>query len=202
MTVSVITCAYGLFDRFLPRWREAVRQLDPQPDAVIVVTDAGLPCPWKHPQAFYLNAAVALADTDWAVISDVDDHPKRDALDGLDAVDADVWQMGFDRSDGETYIPRVLDNDAFLASDRNVYVGSSAIRIEAFNTAGGYPDVALQDWALWRRLAANGARFESSGRTHFHYMRHPNTRGTVELTASARAEHLAEMKATEALVAA
>lgn len=212
MTVTVVTCGYGpRYASFFKPWWQAVQMLDPQPDAVIASVDGFVrasgptviqaPCEWRHPQAFYLNAAIRHAETDWVVIADLDDLLMPDALDGLEDVEADVWQMGFHRSDGEIYVVPQLTADEYLASSRNVFVGSSAIRREAFLAVGGFPDVALQDWALWRRLARAGATFQSSGRTHFHFMRHPQTRGSLELTLDVRAGHVAEMMEAE-LVAA
>lgn len=207
MSVTVITCAYGTrYGRFIPNWCETIAKLDPKPDKVIVATDEMYlcpgadivkvsDCPWEYPQAFYLSAAVAIARTEWVWIVDIDDYAMPDALQGLEDVDADVWQMGFKRSDGETYVVPQLSNTEYLASDRNVYTAGSAFRVKAFRDCGGFPDVALQDWALWRRMAANGARIVSSGRTHYHYMRHAYTRGETELTLDHRAAHLAEMEA-------
>lgn len=214
MSVTVVSCAYGrTFQAFFPRWWEYVQKLDPAPDRVIVAANPGLPisgpdvvlsryCTWRHPQAYYLQKAIEMSDTDWVWQVDIDDCAMPDALAGLEKVESDVWQMGFIRSDGESYMPPQISGEEFLASERNVFVAGSAIRVEAFHAAGGFPDVALQDWALWRRLAANGATFESSGRTHFHYMRHRHTRGETELTIDVRQAHLAEMMASEAQLVA
>jgi hypothetical protein len=209
MTVTVVSCVYGDYPRFSGRWARAVGGLDPAPDAVVVASDTNLDidgawtiksvCDWKHPQAYYLQLAITRATTDWVWIVDIDDIPYKDGLDGLEELAdwVDVWQMGFDRSDGETYVPPALSPDEFLASDRNVYVGTSAIRTDIFHDCGGYPDVALQDWGLWRRLARHRAIVESSGRTHFRYVRHPDTRGENELTVDVRPDHLAEMMEAE-----
>jgi hypothetical protein len=200
VTVTVVSCAYGVNHRmFIPRWQQAISNLRPAADDVIIVTDKDTACFWRHPQAFYLNTAIAAAETDWVWIADIDDLAFPDALAGLEDVDADVWQMGFKRSDGESYVPPQITNAEYLASEQNVYVGTSAIRVEAFRDVGGFRDVALQDWDIWRRLAVNGARFQSSGRTHFSYMLHRYSRGETELTLDRRPDHLAEMEA--ALVA-
>lgn len=201
MTVTVVSCVYGpTFARFLPRWSEHVALLSPKPDAVIVAADwphdvpgarvIASECPWRHPQAWYLNQAIAAADTEWVWIVDVDDCARPDGLAGLDQVDADVWQTGYLRSDGETYVP----GPEALAAAGNMLVAGSAIRTKAFWDVGGFPDVAFQDWALWRKLQAAGARFAFSGRVNFDYMRHSHTRGATELTADRRAEHVQEMQ--------
>lgn len=208
MTVTVVSCVYGShYRRFVKRWAEAVAALDPTPDAVVVATDGSIDipgarvvesfCHWRYPQAWYLQQAISAAQTDWVWIVDIDDLAFPDGLDGLDAVAADVWQLGFERSDGEVYIPPRLSAAEFLASDRNVYVAASMIRTDIFREVAGFADVALQDWALWRRLARHGATVEPSARTHFGYMRHPRSRGATELTLDVRADHLAEMMEAE-----
>lgn len=212
MSVTVITCVYGRsgFGRFITRWAEAVRALNPAPDQVIIAADEMylvpfLPdadvlksrCRWRHPQAYYLHQAVALADTDWVWQVDIDDVAMPDALAGLDQVESDVWQMGFQRSDGELYVPPDLSNDEYLASETNPYVGASAFRVEAYRDVGGLRDVAYQDWCLWRSLAASGASFATSGRVHFRYVRHEHARGETELTIDTRERHLAEMYLAE-----
>lgn len=208
MTVTVVSCVYGQhYYKFVPRWLAAIEDLDPKPDAVIVATDGGIEipdvkviesfCHWRHPQAWHLQQAIMAAQTEWVWIVDIDDLAFPGGLAGLEDVAADVWQLGFERSDGELYTPPQLTADAFLASRQNVYVGTAMIRTDIFREVGGFRDVALQDWELWRRLAKHGAVVESSGRRHFHYMRHPRARGNAELTMDVRPEHLAEMMEAE-----
>lgn len=206
MSVTVVSCAYGLrYARFVPRWDESVAKLNPAPAEVIIAADrphafASIDtvvvskCDWQYPQAFYLNRAIRCANTEWVCVVDIDDFPMADALAGLEHVEADVWQMGFVRSDGEVYVVPQLTNDEYLASDGNPYVAASAFRRQAFDSVGGYRDVAFQDWDLWRRMAAAGKTFQSSGRTHFHYRRHPYTRGATELRPEVREQHMREME--------
>mgnify|MGYP001354196753 CR=1 FL=1 len=208
MSVTIVSCVYGdPYKRFVPRWVDAIAALKPGPDAVIVATDGDIDipdvrvvesfCHWRYPQAWHLRKAVEAADTDWVWVVDIDDLAHPDGLFGIDAVQGDVWQMGFDRSDGLSYLPPQMSAVEFLASERNVYVAGSAFQTDIFHDCGGFPDVALQDWGLWRRLARHGAKVVSSGRTHFKYMRHPLTRGDVELTLDVRPGHLAEMLEAE-----
>jgi hypothetical protein len=191
MTVTVVSCAYGDHTRFAPDWIRAVTSLEPAADGVVITEGNG--CDWKHPQAFYLNHAMSQVETEWAWIHDIDDLAFPDALAGLEDVDADVWQMGFERTDGVTHIVPQLTNDEYLASPGNPYVAASAIRVEAFLSVGGYRDLAFQDWDLWRRLASAGATFQTSGRTHFHYRQHEGSRTSTELTSWTRAMNLLEM---------
>jgi hypothetical protein len=213
VSVSIVSCIYGdRYRSFVPGWADAIRKLNPLPDHVIVAGDdaVGLPafareiigpCPWLYPQAYYLQRAIAAAETEWVWILDIDDRAFPDALEGLDEVAADVWACGFLRSDGELYIPPVTDAATVLAEPRTVVPGGSMVRTEAFRRCGGFRDVALQDWALWRSLAEHGATFATSGRAHFLYQRHPETRGARELTVERRPGHLAEMMASEQAVA-
>lgn len=208
MSVTVVSCVYGdTFARFVPRWAAHVAALDPAPDAIIVAGDREIEiegatrlacwCPWKHPQAFYLNAAIGLAKTEWVWIVDIDDCALPDALAGLDEVDADVWQIGYVRSDGRvTHIPRQDDVDTVF--ERNGLTAGSCVRVEAFRRVGGFPDVAFQDWALWLRLVGGGASFAFSGRAGYRYMRHPASRSELELQPKLRQRHLDEMEAVVA----
>lgn len=211
MTVTVVSCVYGpAFAAFVPRWLEYVKRLDPGPDEIIVSSDVAFglnspqlvsDCPWRNPQAYYLQRAIMRASSDWVWIVDIDDCAMVDGLAGLDEVDAEVWQLGFRRSDGETYIPQPISPDEYLASPSNMLVGGSMVRTDAFRRVGGFPDVALQDWALWRLLMRDGATFAFSDRPHFDYMRHSCSRGETELGLERRPEHVAEMMETERALA-
>jgi hypothetical protein len=202
--VTIISCLYGsTHDDYLSDWLNAVGMLNPAPREVIVGTER-----YRHltsvlevfrrrqngyPQAFHLNNALQEVRSEWVWIHDIDDLAFPDALQGIEHVDADVVQAGYERSDGEVYIPPVLDNDEILALDHNPFVAGSFVRTDILTDAGGFPDVALQDWALWRRLARMGAVFASSDKPKFRYMRHGRTRGATELTLQQRDWHMAEM---------
>lgn len=193
--VTVVSCLYGdLFGQFVPRWEEAVAALDPPPAATVLAVNEDLGS-WRYPQAGHLNAAVEQVETEWVWFLDIDDIAFPDALEGLDRVASDVWQLGYLRSDGEEYIPPQLSADEVLAAERNPFVAGSCVRTEAFRRVGGFRDIALQDWGLWRALAAAGASFQPSGRAHFHYMRHAETRGERELDIQSRPGHMQEMEA-------
>lgn len=202
--VTILSCLYGsTHDDYLPDWLGAVGMLNPAPCEVIVATDR-----YRHltsilevsrrrqrgyPQAFHLNSALREVRSEWVWIHDIDDLAFPDALQGIVDIDADVVQSGYERSDGEVYIPPVLANDEILGLDHNPFVAGSFARTDILMDAGGFPDVALQDWALWRRLARMGAVFASSERPRFKYMRHGRTRGARELTPGLRQMHTGEM---------
>jgi hypothetical protein len=208
---TVISCLYGdSHDEYVDEWVRALRGLDPAPAWVIVGTDrprliggvleVEADAGGRYPQPAYLNAALELVRTEWVWQLDVDDVAFSDALEGLELVAGDVWQLGYTSSDGEDYRPPQLAGAELLELDRNPFVAGSCIRASTLRAVGGFPDVALQDWALWRELARAGASFVSSSRSHFYYRRHAMTRGQTELTISARAEHLEEMLARETRV--
>lgn len=212
MTVTVVSCLYGNngYDRFLDRWWASVQALDPAPDQVIVATDqpcslAGAVasvCPWDHPQAWYMNQAIMAAETDWVWILDLDDQALPDALEGLEDVQASVWQMGYQRTDGMIHIPPRLTNQEYLDGyPANPYTEGSAIRTESFWAVGGFQDLAFQDFALWRRMARLGCTFQPSGRVHYRYNQHPNARSAIELVPATRAGNLAAMHELERAVA-
>jgi len=205
--VTVVSCLYGDrgYEWFIDRWAEAIRLMDPQPEDVIVATDREYVCPyeqrvsdchWNHPQAYYLQDAIMAATSEWVWIVDIDDVALPDALEGIAEVDADVWQMGY-VTNGEEYVVPQLTGDEYLSHGGNPYTAGSAIRTESFWRCGGFADVAFQDFALWRRMAFRGARFQSSGRVHYRYMRHQSSRSDVELTKDKRTAHMAEMIESE-----
>lgn len=204
--VTIISCLYGnSHDDYLGDWLAAVKRLDPAPREVIIATDRYRHLTdgvlevfrrrngWTYPQAFFLNAALAEVQTDWIWILDIDDVAYPDALSDIDEGTADVFQMGFLRSDGETHVPSPLD--LLQLDERNGLVAGSMVRTEAIRGVGGFRDVALQDWDLWSRLAEAGAFFAFSDRPRFLYRRHANTRGARELTMAERTRHMAEMEA-------
>jgi hypothetical protein len=148
---------------------------------------------WRYPQAYYLTKALGHVTTDWVWIHDIDDLAFPDALEGIDEVDADVFQMGYLRSDGEVYLPPPFTAEEFIACSTNRFVSGSCVRTSVLREVGGFPDCALQDWALWLKLAYSGATFASSERARFHYRRHSQARGEIELTLHERAQDMAEM---------
>lgn len=193
MTVGIVSCVYGDYEQFFPRWSASIDGLTRQPDEAHVVYG---PRGWRHPQAELLDRAIRRIGTEWVWVLDIDDEALPDGLDGLDALDADVWQFGYTSADGTVqHVPPRLDNDEYLAMRRNPYASSSAFRVAAYVEAGGYPDVAFQDWALWRRFARAGARFAFSDRAHYVYHRHADTRSARELTPARRAANESEMLA-------
>ncbi len=186
MTVAVVSCVYGTdYDQFIPEWENALKNLTRPADEIILHHGERLPDE-EYPQARLLNEAVLQATSEWIWKLDVDDLALPDALDLIDYVASDVWLMGYVHSvDGE-YVPPALPNDQYLASSKNTYPSMSAFRREAFLEVGGYPLIGHEDWGLWRRMARANCAFESSGRVHCMYRRHPQSRTETEFSQDAR----------------
>ena len=211
--VTVVSSVYGdrNYHSFVPRWFKAIRNLENPPAEIIIGTDRPTyesavevvsENRWTYPQAFHLQDAISHASTEWVWICDIDDLAMPDALNGIEDVTEDVWQMGYVRQPDELYyVPPQLAAAEVLASEKNRFVAGSAFRRDAFEEVGGFPDVAFQDWGLWRRMALHGMRFKSSGRAHFYYNRHLATRGATELTMDRRVAQTAEMMESETRVA-
>lgn len=200
--VTVVTCLYGDrgHERFVEAWLDSIDALNTQPYDVIIASDQRnllhlySVCTWNNPSAYYLQQAVMAAETEWVWILGIDDTALPDALDGIEDVKEDVWQMGYHRSDGVTHIPPQLTGAEYLLKG-NCFTAASAIRTNAFRAVGGFPDIAFEDFGLWRRLAANGATFKSSGRVHYRYNLHEQTRTAVEFVPERVEEYEAEVLA-------
>lgn len=190
--VAIIAPLYGdEYDHFVPAWFDAIAALDRQPDEVIL--HRGEPLPGETGTCARLkNEAAALSAADWIWTLDVDDLALPDALTGIDDVDADVWAMGYTGVDGE-FIPDVIPNDEYLRLPTQLYPAMSAFRHISFDSVGGFPQIAYEDWGLWRRMARAGCTFESSGRVHSIYRSHPLSRTATEYTHEARPAMLIEM---------
>lgn len=214
MNVTIVSCLYGTgYERFITGWAQSIEGLNTQPDEVIVGVDRTafergqhIPralavrnhCDWRHPQAFHLQKAIERAETEWVWILDMDDFALPDALDGLEDIDADVMVVGYQRSDGVTYIPPQLTAVEYLLGGSNPFPAGSIIRRESFLKVGGFPDVAFQDYGLWRRMATAWMRFQASHRAHYVYRLHEHSRTSTELLPDRRRAHLRELQNSEA----
>lgn len=179
MSVTVITALYGHdYDRYLEGWEQAIKALNPKPDAVLIGTDRGrytelptvIAAPtqrWRSP--FYWNLCAQQATTDWVWVLDIDDRFKPDAMAILKDRDCDIVQVGYQEQDsGIIYLPPHLNNDDIANRPDCYFVCGSPIRRE-WLLANPYPDVAYTDWAQWRQSARRGARFEFADRPAYDY---------------------------------
>lgn len=183
-TVTILSCSYGReYLRFEAGWWSAIQLLHRPPDDVMMVREHPAHSSWKHRQAELLDFGIRHALTEWVWIVDLDDRVIPSGLDGIDALtlDTDVWLTGFVDSRGQTHVPQVISNQAYLLSTKNGYTAGSIIRREAALAVGGFDDIAFQDWGLWRKLAAAGAGFKSTGRVNFKRQLHAAQRSVWEL---------------------
>ena len=117
--------------------------------------------------------------------------------DGIEDVESDAWILGYHRQNGEYYTAPQLTASEYLEQPGNPFPACSAIRRDSYLRAGGFPDVAFQDYGLWRRMAHVGMTFQASTRAHYRYSLHSGARSNVELLDDRRAAHMAEMRESE-----
>lgn len=108
---------------------------------------------------------------------------------GADVVYADCEEVG--RRDG--YAIKVSDFDADLLERENfICVPATLVRASSLRAAGGFPAGSLEDWALWRRMAALGMRFVFVPEVTVTYRFHADnlTYGGADPERTARAKRL------------
>jgi hypothetical protein len=197
MTVSIVTVLFGdAYDRYLAPWIDA--SLAAKPDDILVVTDmprchehhyardrvteitTGGATGWRFPISALLNRAFQWATTDWVWFVGIDDTIRPDALTVLNGNDhADTVQVGYARSDGYNHAPPAWTNADILRHTNNSLVGCSPVKRDAWLRVGGYPDVAFEDWAMWRKMARAGCVFAYTNQIAVDYYWHPETNATM-----------------------
>jgi len=124
------------------------------------------------------NAGLTVARGDAIALLDDDDVWLPEHLDtvwsamtktGADVVYADCIEEG--RRDG--YHIDVGPFDAGrLAVENFICVPATLVRTASLRAVGGFPDSALEDWALWKRMHASGMAFEFVPRKTVRYRFH------------------------------
>lgn len=120
------------------------------------------------------NRLAAATDADWLLPLDDDDvldpgcvEDLLDACEGADVVYP--WCRMVGRTDG--WVPNKLWNP--LALHRLNYIPVTAlIRRDAFQMLGGYRNVPLEDWDLWRRAELHDLRFRCVPEILWSYRHH------------------------------
>jgi hypothetical protein len=179
--VTIMAWIYGeYYDQFLPRWVEAIKNLNTKPKRVIVISDRPRkidiaevviirPDPkWNTPNPHYANWVANNTNTKWLLLADIDDMVKPDILDGLENVDADVYLMGLDINGVETYLPPHLTNEQIYSLPNCYFAFGSPIKRE-WALKFPFHDTPYGDWIFWREIARAGARFAWSGRVGYWY---------------------------------
>lgn len=186
MAVTLVTTCWGDYADELPFWLEAVDDLDPAADAVVIAgtVNPGTSAEWMrwdtdpaHP-ADALNSAVAAVETEWVCCVDVDDRPGRSLL-AVDLADvADVIAVGVRYGDSSrVWVPQNATAERVLASGENLVTAGSLFRKSMWERVNGYhaEDGWVYDWGLWRRMAAAGARFRCSGTVGYTHRPRPGS---------------------------
>lgn len=179
--VTIMAWIYGeYYDQFLPRWVEAIKNLNTKPKRVIVISDRPRkidiaevviirPDPkWNTPNPHYANWVANNTNTKWLLLADIDDMVKPDILDGLENVDADVYLMGLDINGVETYLPPHLTNEQIYTLPNCYFAFGSPIKRE-WALKFPFHDTPYGDWIFWREIARAGAKFAWSGRVGYWY---------------------------------
>lgn len=110
-----------------------------------------------------INALVERANTEWVFPMGDDDLFMPHHFDTLTmhlSADADVvWTLPSvpGRRELEAVVSRQFNPD--VMDDHNQICAPAAVRRSLWLELGGYRDVPTEDWDLWRRALAAGARF-------------------------------------------
>jgi hypothetical protein len=186
VTVGLFTILYGTYSHYLPAWIDAVQNLETKPDQVIVATDLDVDVPsWieivkpyeinRYPIPAHANAACDALHTEWMWRMDIDDRIRPDALSVI-RDDADVVTTWYENQHG--YIHMVPAGDIsceeILNAQCNLIVSASPFR-RWLHEQAPFPDIAHEDWGLWKSFARLGARFRSANKVTHDYDFHPNT---------------------------
>ncbi len=175
-----------------------------QPAVVVVIDDGSAPALAPDPRVRWIrrersggqgaarNDGIATLETEWVAICDADDEWLPGKLAAQAGVDGDVIAGVAEivdadgRPTGEQWPP--LDPDR-LFEHNPIPVSSAVVRRSVLDAVGGF-DASLrrlEDWDLWLRLRAAGARFASAPAARVRYRRHPGAL-TQDVAAQARAQ--------------
>ena len=164
--------------------------------------------PGRWPVPFYNNAAVRLAAHEWVWRCDVDDlmHPRAfevfanarhyrdDAFRPFDAPGTVLSTIDILVGGNQIWRPDRVDPAYVVAAEFNALVSSSGFRKSAWAEVGGYPDIAYDDWGLWRLLARRaldkGQMIMPVGTTYLYTVHADSVSNNVD-AAAARQEVLA-----------
>jgi hypothetical protein len=180
--VTIITAVYGdKYDHFIEGWLESIENLELKPKQVLIGTDRFRNVnlkqvvrktenvKWKSP--FFWNQCAKKTKTKWIWICDIDDRLKPNALNNLEQQDCDIWQVGYQvQGSNETYVPPNLINESIYSEPYCYFCCASPIQKSWWEKCN-YPEVALADWAMWRKSARLGARFGYANQPLYDYRR-------------------------------
>lgn len=182
MNVSLVIACSQQYEHHLYGYVESVRNLNRQPDEIVVVTDNAVPdfdCtlvrvnePWNL-GAWY-NKGFAAASGDWIVWTGADDRFKPHALDKIDACQSDVLMFGLDYSTGQKWTPGAVTAEQVLKVASNLVPCGSPVRRELWEGINFNPDLyPFDDWGFWVGCAFQGATFEPTNTLDIDYAHGP-----------------------------
>jgi hypothetical protein len=179
--ITIMAWLYGEnYDQFLPRWQEAIKNLNTKPKKIMIISDRKReidlaeviviePRPeWNTPNPHYANYVARNTSTKWLLLMDIDDMIKPDALDDLETVEADIYLMGIDINGNEIYLPPRLSNEQIATLPACYFCFGSPIKRDLV-LKFPFHDTPYGDWIFWREAARSGAKFEWSNRVGYYY---------------------------------
>lgn len=157
-----MTAAWGdYWLRYGERWSNCVRQMNPQPDQVIVVSDKPIETEFEvvietdiH-LASFRNAGVRASTGTWFIPADLDDEPYPHYCANLP--DADIVAFALQIGDSIWQGNPDYWDKALELSTPNPLVSCSAIKRDLVMQVP-YRKVGWEDWALWLDLKMAGAK--------------------------------------------
>lgn len=183
VTVAVLIGTFGDIQEWIPFVRRASASVEAQTRPADCVT-------WVHGETLQeaRNSAAAKADNcDWFIFLDADDELDPRYIESmLAAADgtADIIQpstLGF-YEDGHEDVAPVLIPERDLSNGNYLVIGSMCKKTMFFNV-GGFDDYpCLEDWALWLKMQACGARFGKAPAAVYRVAVRPNSRNGNEST--------------------
>ena len=183
-SIGIVTTV-GTYESFLPAWCESVRNLERQPDRIVIaaqsaenvraITAVHLPeaeivsVPQEFHFGTFLNQAIAECETDWIVWIGVDDRYYPHALNHLDATRQDVSIFGMRLDNGRQWLGGSLDD----AREYNPAPCGSPFRRWIWESIPFQTHLApFEDWAFWVGARALGATWHRTLREDFNYHTH------------------------------
>jgi hypothetical protein len=161
---------YGVF---FPRWWQAIRELERQPDQIVIVYHKSnlAKVPESVPKEYksrvklvvsasengldYPNLCVESADTDWVAFCGLDDQVLPNAYDELEfCSDAEILVGNLKLSDGSKSMGSW---NLERMKHQNSMVFLSPFRKSLWERVGGMPKIYWIDWGFWMKAAMAGA---------------------------------------------
>jgi len=205
MTITlIVTGGHERYAPYVQRWWDAVLNMQPRPDEIVVVVDVNdsanvlsvidpleisiqIIKMQKPYSVDYINTAFGAARSEWVAFCGLDDMMMPHAYADINqAGDADIIVGSIELSSGD--IARgAWDVDALMT--RNTLPAHSPFRKQLWVDVGGLPDIRWSDWGFWIKCAKRGVTtYTSSNVTAWFDMgANHETMSGVQVSADVRA---------------